>query len=90
MTVYVVAYDLNQEVRRPPIVAEIKRTASAMLSESSYAIDTAETVSQVFARMKKHLDANDTLYVIKLSAPWTGHGPPAVNAWLQARLGPAG
>ena len=26
MTAYIVAYDLNQETRRPNIVAEVKRT----------------------------------------------------------------
>ena len=33
MAIYVVAYDLNKEIRRPNIVDEVKQTAWAMLSE---------------------------------------------------------
>ena len=91
MTAYIVAYDLNQETRRPNIVAEVKRTPYwARLSESSYAIDTAETVTQVLQRFRPYLDQNDQLYVIKLTALWNGHGPNDVNSWLRQRLGPAG
>ena len=91
MPVYVVTYDLNKELKRPPIVAEIKKTPSwAKLSESSYAIDTVESVAQVHTRFGKHLDSNDTFYVVSLSRPWTGAGPVDVNKWLATRLGAAG
>ncbi len=90
MSVYLVTYDLNRETKRPPIVEEIKKTAFAKLSESSYAIDTLETVSQVYRRFSRYIDDNDTLYVITLSRPWTGQGPEGVNRWLSNVLGPAG
>jgi len=90
MSVYLVTYDLNRETKRPPIVEEVKKTAFAKLSESSYAIDTSETVAQVKRRFSQHIDDNDTLYVISLSRPWTGHGPADVNRWLLNRLGAAG
>jgi hypothetical protein len=91
MTAYIVAYDLNQETRRPNIVAEVK--AHPLLGASQrvfYAIDTAETVTQVLQCFRPYLDQNDQLYVIKLTAPWNGHGPNDVNSWLRQRLGPAG
>ena len=88
MAIYVVAYDLNKEEKRPNIVAEVKKNGNwARLSELSYAIDTAERPSQVMARFRKYLDDNDNLYVITLSSPWSGFGPKDVIAWLQARLG---
>lgn len=87
MAIYVVAYDLNKETKRPNITGEVKKTAYAKLSESSYAIDTTETPEQVHARFKPHLDANDDFYVLTLKKPWTGYGPKDVIAWLQQRLG---
>jgi CRISPR/Cas system-associated endoribonuclease Cas2 len=90
MAIYLVTYDLNNEVRRPNITKEIDKTDWAQLSESSYAIQTSETVAQVYARFQKYLDIDDQLYVITLTRPWTGHGPKAVNQWLAQRLGPAG
>lgn len=86
MTTYVVAYDLNHERKRPPIVAEVKQTDWARLSESSYAIDTYETADQVLARLQKHLDDNDNLYVIPIGRPYSGWGPKDVIEWLNARL----
>ena len=85
--IYIVAYDLNNEVKRPKIVTEVKATAWARLSESSYAIDTPERPSQVLARFRKHLDNDDNLYVITLTRPWSGWGPKSMNDWLRQRLG---
>jgi len=87
MATYVVAYDLNRETKRPPIVDEVKKTDWARLSESSYAISTFETSTQVYNRFKKHLDDNDNLYVITLSRPWYGWGPKDVIQWLTDKLG---
>lgn len=88
MATFVVAYDLNHEVRRPNIVEEIKRSGSwARLSESSYAIETSEKPSQVMARLRKFLDDNDNLYVVTLNRPWSGWGPKDVIDWLVKRLG---
>jgi len=86
MAVYVVAYDLNKEAVRPNIVAEVKKTPWAKMSESSYAIDTGETPSQVLARFRQYLDDNDDCYVITLRRPWDGWGSKAVIDWLQSRL----
>ncbi len=86
MAIYLVTYDLNKESIRPKIVDEIRKTAFAKLSESSYAIDTAETPRQVYDRFLKHLDSNDNFYAITLRSPYFGQGPKEVNDWLAARL----
>lgn len=86
--VYIVTYDLNKEIRRPPIVKEIKDIGAwARLSESSYAVSTEMSVYDVHARLKKHIDSDDQIYIITLTAPWTGFGPKKVNDWLEKRLG---
>jgi len=88
MTAHLIAYDLNRETIRPPIVAKIKSlgTSWAKLSESSYAVADAGTVQQVFQALKPLLDPNDNLYVSTLKKPWTGFGPPAVNQWMEQHL----
>jgi hypothetical protein len=84
MRVFLVTYDLNRESKRPPIVDAIREFEGwARLSESSYAVQTALTADQVYQRLLPLLDSNDTLYVIRLSAPWAGQGYVKVNEWLE-------
>lgn len=86
MSVLLVTYDLNKETVRPKITEEVRKTAWAKLSESSYAIDTNETPQAVYNRFESYLDSNDNLYVITLKRPYAGQGPQAVNEWLEQRL----
>lgn len=84
MNKLLVAYDLNREIVRPKILEEIKRTAWAMLSESSYAIQTWETPEQVFRRLERYLDGNDRLFVVELTGGYYGQGPAEVHNWMRA------
>jgi hypothetical protein len=86
MSIYLVTYDLNKETVRPKITTEVKKTAYAQLSESSYAIETNESPEDVYSRFTKLLDGNDNFYVIGLKHPYTGFGPQAVNKWLAENL----
>lgn len=86
MAIYLITYDLNKETKRPDILSEVKTKDWVKLSESSYAIDTTETVAAVYNRLAKHIDADDCLYVIPLKKPCFGFGYMVVNDWLDARL----
>lgn len=87
MAVFIVTYDLNKELRRPPIVAEVKKSPGwARLSESSYAISTAETPDQVFKRFKPLLDDNDDFFVITLKKPFQSWASKEINDWLTNHL----
>lgn len=87
MAVYLVTYDLHDPGKNyKEILEQIKKTSWAMLSESSYAISTSETVEAAYRRIHTKADDNDTFYVIPLRNPWTGRGPKAVNDWLTANL----
>ncbi|MEJ5148948.1 hypothetical protein [Comamonas sp. MYb396] len=88
MATYLITYDLNNETTRPPILEKIKEFSWAMLSESSYAINTTMTATEVYDFLKPLLDGDDTLYIITLGRPYTGFGPPEVNDWLEALLPP--
>ena len=87
MTVYLLTYDLNKETSRPPIVAFIKKNyAWARLSESCYAIETDLNAENTYRVFSNFLDDNDQLYVIQLTQPAAGQGPPVVNEWLLEKL----
>lgn len=86
MAVLLITYDLNREVRRPPIVQAIKEKGGVKLSESSYAISTTSTPEQVYNWLKPMLDENDHIYVINLRKPYWGFGPKATNDWLDRNL----
>ncbi|MCP3878338.1 MAG: hypothetical protein GY701_08090 [Sulfitobacter sp.] len=88
MSVYLVTYDLNKETNRPDLLSDIKEKFDgwAMLSESSYAISTHLTPESIYNTLSPHLDSNDVIYVIALSAPYRGHGPETVNKWLEDNL----
>jgi hypothetical protein len=84
---FIVTYDLNNEASRPPIVDEVKRSPGwAKLSESCYAIWTAETASAVHERFKPMLDSDDNFYVIAIRKPMSGWGYKVVNEWLENHL----
>lgn len=64
----------------------IKSYSWARLSESSYAILTSASPSDVYNKLRPYMDDNDTLYVIGLHQPWMGYGPVEVNKWLDKNL----
>ncbi|MFZ3483882.1 hypothetical protein [Sphingomonas sp. 3-13AW] len=88
MSVLLVTYDLNREAVRPNITKRLKEgyPTWAKLSESCYAIKTANTPRQVQDFLRPMLDANDVIYVITLNAPYSGWGPKEVNEWLATNL----
>ncbi|MEQ8395460.1 hypothetical protein [Thalassobaculum sp.] len=87
MAVYLITYDLNNETVRPKIVKDIKAYDNwACLSESSYAVVSDGTPEAVYNYLSKHLDGDDTLYVISLRRPYSGQGSKAVNDWLDTNL----
>lgn len=87
MAVYLITYDLNNEIIRPKIVDAIKKYGTwAKLSESSYAVATDETPQTIHLKLKPLLDENDHFYVIQLREPHAGFGPQLVNDWLHNHL----
>ena len=88
MGCYIVTYDLNKEVTRPPIDKSIREDFNgfAMLSESSYAITTNKTPKGVYDALAKHLDGNDCLLVVTLSKPYFGQHSQEVIDWLDEQL----
>lgn len=88
MSVLLVTYDLKRPGQDySDLLKYVKGHVSwARLSESSYAVETGLPPGTVATQARRHMDANDTLYVITLTSPWGGFGPQDVNDWLQKRL----
>lgn len=86
MTAYIVTYDLNKEAKRPNLLGKIKEWPWARLSESSYAISTTATASDVFNQLRPFIDDNDNLFVIPLKSPYMGWGQKEVHEWLAQNL----
>jgi hypothetical protein len=87
MGVLLVTYDLKKPGQDyTNLLKEIKKYPWAHLSESSYAIQTADSPEAVFNKLRPLMDANDFIYIINLQKPFTGYGPKDVNDWLEANL----
>lgn len=87
MPALLVTYDLNQPGQNySDLLDAIKSYPWARLSESSYAISTSLTPSQVYNHLSTHLDRSDNMYVITLTRPYSGRGPIDVNDWLAKHL----
>ena len=87
MSVKIITYDLNNESNRPDIVGDIKSYSSwARLSESSYAVSTSDTPTDIYNALKKHIDNDDQIYIVQMRKPWNGFGPKTINEWLNNNL----
>lgn len=87
MSCLLVTYDLNKPGQDyTDLLKEIKKSSWARLSESSYAVATDLTPSQLYDRLSPHIDSSDHLYIINLRRPYCGRGPKAVNDWLEQNL----
>lgn len=87
MAVFLITYDLkNPGQDYSGVLKTIKSVPWTQLSESSYAIDTTSSVEEVKKVLRSFMDANDTLYIITLCRPYSGHGPKTTNDWLEEHL----
>jgi hypothetical protein len=87
MQVILITYDLNKPGQDyQDFHSFIKKHNWARLSESSYAITSAETVSAIMESLRRFMDQNDNVYIITLKRPYSGFGPKAVNDWLEQFL----
>ncbi|MDX2471390.1 MAG: hypothetical protein QNL04_12525 [SAR324 cluster bacterium] len=89
MSVKIITYDLNKEKNgddRKKLLEKIKSFEWAMLSESSYAVDTHHTTKQLFDLLKPFLDNNDRVFIgiLEREANWI-QGKD-ITSWLQKRL----
>ena len=87
MSVLLVTYDLNKPGQDyTDFLNVIKSYDCTKLSESSYAIKTSKSPSDVYKELRPHQDSNDHVYIIELGHLHKGYGPTATNDWLTQNL----
>ncbi len=89
MAIRLITYDLRKEPTNHDyngFYDYIKKHAWARLSESSYAIDTEASPMTIFNALNAHIDANDWVLVLTLTAPYYGQHSTEVINWLEERL----
>jgi hypothetical protein len=68
------------------LLDKIMSYSNVRLSKSSYAIITDKTPSAVCEELKKHIDINDSFYIINFKRPYAGYGSKLVIDWLKKEL----
>ncbi len=88
MSVLLITYDSNKPGQDCEKILDFIKSSSgwAQLSETSYAIQTAETPERVFQQLTPFLSENSKLFVINLTYPYAGVMGTAVNTWLERNL----
>lgn len=85
MTVYSVSYDLNKEGQNyKDLIAEIKSfNGYCKVMDSYWFVYSNGSASAVSARLKKHMDKNDSLLVMETSTNLQGWLNKNIWDWLK-------
>lgn len=85
MAVYIVTYDLNAPGKDyAPLLAAIRRYTHCYALKSAFFIDTSESAADVRNKLKKLIDANDSLYVMELHKHWAANRTMDCTTWLKS------
>lgn len=88
MTAYCVSYDLNKAGQNyDALYEELKKSPNwCHPMDSTWVIITNESAQQLSDRLRKHLDDNDRLLVIKVVRPYAGWLTQEVWDWLDKNI----
>lgn len=86
MAVYVLTYNIGNTSIQSGIAEEVDRTPWARISETSYAIKTDESPSDIYSRFSEYLDETDSFYVFMIETSYCGQGSQDVEDWLAESL----
>ena len=89
MSVYQVVYDLNKPGQDySGLIKELKESmAWARPTESTWLIQSYDTASQVFARLKPYIDTDDRMLVIEVKPNYSGWLTKEMWEWIKKHLG---
>lgn len=85
MTVYCVSYDLNKSGQKyDDLYEELKSSPGYWHHlDSTWLISTTETAEQVYSRLRKHLDDNDRILIIKVVRDYQGWLSESAWKWIR-------
>ena len=89
MAILLITYDIKtNDDQRKTVADALAALRAKQLSESSYTIEIEAEPADVYKHLRT-TKANFThLYIISLSAPWTGFGYRSSSAALESWFGP--
>ncbi len=88
MTVYCVSYDLNKSGQNyDALYEELKKSPGYWhYLDSTWLIITTETAIELSERIRKNLDSNDTLLVIKVVRAYAGWLSKKAWEWIDQHV----
>lgn len=88
MSVLLITYEPNKPGQDCGKILEFIKSASASakLSEFSYAVQSEETPQEIFQKLTPFLSEHSKLFVVNLTHPYAGVKASIVNTWLDKNL----
>lgn len=88
MTVYCVSYDLNKSGQNyNALYEELKKSPGYWHHlDSTWLISTSESANTLSERLRKHLDNNDNILVIRVTRPYAGWLPEDAWEWIDQHI----
>lgn len=87
MTIFSVSYDLNNPGQKyAALYQELQKTDHLHHLDSNWLVSTNETAENLSSRLRKHLDDNDNLLIIKVTQPYQGWLPKPSWDWISSRV----
>ena len=90
MAIYVIGYDLHRPGRNYPELFEAIQSLDSNwwhCLDSTWLVGSLLGASQIRDRLKRHIDANDSLIVLEIASNWATAGlADNCNEWLRNRV----
>lgn len=87
--IYSINYDLRQPGRNYEKLYEAIKSCGAWWHnlESTWLVDTTLSASQVWDRIRAHVDRNDSVLIIGVTKDYSGWLPKQAWDWIRGRQG---
>ncbi|NIF02627.1 hypothetical protein F3J38_21685 [Pantoea sp. Acro-805] len=87
MTVFCISYDHNTPGQKyDALYQELKKTDHLHPLDSTWLTSTNENAENLCIRLRKHLDSNDHLLIIKVTRPYNGWLTQSSWDWIASHL----
>jgi len=85
MAVFVVSYDLNKAGQDyKGLYEELKRSTNWWhYLDSTWLIYTSESANGLFQRIKKHIDNNDSVFIVEVNNNYSGRLSEKAWEWIK-------
>lgn len=89
MTVYCVSYDLNKSGQDYSGLYDALKSYNDWWHylDSTWLVETNQSAYQVFSKLQPHIDKNDTLLIIEVTANYSGWFSEEAWEWIRRNVG---